>query len=51
MRRYVYKAKNKETDKIVKGVIQAENERAAGKLLVEQGFSLRKLPRKTKTVF
>ena len=38
MKRYNYKAKDKETGKIVKGAIQAENERAAGKLLIEQGY-------------
>lgn len=38
MRRYKYKAKDKKTGKIVNGSVQAENERAAGKILVEQGY-------------
>ena len=38
MRRYAYRAKETKTGKVVKGVIQAENERAAGKILLEQGF-------------
>ena len=38
MRSYKYKAKEKSTGKMVKGVIQADTEQAAGRLLVEQGF-------------
>ena len=38
MRRFNYKAKEKETGKSVKGSIQAETEQIAGKLLVEQGY-------------
>ncbi len=38
MKRYIYKAKDKGTGKIIKGAIQAENERTAGHLLVEQGY-------------
>ena len=38
MKRFNYRARNKETGKVVRGNIQAENERTAGKLLVEQGF-------------
>ena len=38
MRRFNYKAKVKETGKIVKGNIQAENEQTAGRLLIEQGY-------------
>lgn len=38
MKRFHYKAKEKETGKILKGNIQAEDERTAGKLLIEQGF-------------
>ena len=38
MKRFNYRARDKETGKIVKGAIQAENERTAGKLLVEQGY-------------
>ena len=38
MKRYNYRAKEKGSDKIVKGNIQADNERLAGHLLVEQGL-------------
>ena len=38
MRRYKYKAKDKETGKELKGVIQAENEQTAGHLLIDQGY-------------
>ena len=38
MRRFIYKAKDSKTGKTIKGVIQAENERAAGKLLLDQGY-------------
>lgn len=38
MRRFNYKAKEKETGKSIKGSIQAENEQFAGRLLVEQGY-------------
>ena len=38
MKRFNYKAKDKETGKILKGSIQAENERIAGRLLIEQGY-------------
>ena len=38
MRRFNYRAKDSKTSKTVKGVIQAENERAAGKLLLDQGY-------------
>lgn len=38
MKRYNYKAKDKKTGKEVKGNIQAENERTAGRLLIDQGF-------------
>lgn len=36
MKRFNYRAKEKKTDKIVKGSIQADNERLAGRLLVQQ---------------
>ena len=39
MRRFEYKARDSKTGKIVKGAIQAENERTAGKLLIEQGYT------------
>ncbi len=38
MKRFNYKAKEKDTGKAVKGNIQAESEQIAGRLLVEQGF-------------
>ena len=38
MKRYNYRAKEKETGKAVKGNIQADSERLAGQLLVEQGL-------------
>ena len=38
MKRFDYKAKDKNTGKIVKGSIQAEDERTAGRLLIEQGY-------------
>lgn len=38
MKRFNYKAKEKETGKIIKGSIQAENEQTAGRLLIEQGY-------------
>lgn len=38
MRRFSYKAKDKGSGKPVKGTIQAENEQAAGRLLIEQGY-------------
>lgn len=38
MKRYNYRAKEKETGKMVKGSIQADNERFAGQLLVKQGL-------------
>lgn len=39
MRRFNYKATDPETGKVVKGVIQADTERAAGKLLIQQGLA------------
>lgn len=38
MKRFIYKAKDKKTGKQIKGSIQAENERIAGRLLIEQGY-------------
>lgn len=38
MRRFKYKAKDKATGKVLKGDIQADNERTAGQLLIEQGY-------------
>ena len=38
MKRFVYKAKEQGTGKVIKGTIQAETERIAGKLLVDRGY-------------
>ncbi len=38
MRRYNYRAKDKQTGKFVRGTIQADTEQTAGKLLIEQGY-------------
>lgn len=38
MRRFRYKAKDRKTGNIVSGSVQAENEQAAGRILVEQGY-------------
>ena len=38
MKRFTYQAVDSKTGKVVKGVIQADTERNAGKLLIEQGF-------------
>lgn len=38
MKRFDYKAKEKETGKAIKGSIQAENEQIAGRLLIDQGY-------------
>jgi type IV pilus assembly protein PilC len=38
MKRFAYKAKDSKTGKVVKGSIQAESERLAGKLLLDRGM-------------
>lgn len=38
MKRFVYKAKEQGSNKVIKGTIQAESERMAGKLLVDRGY-------------
>ncbi|MCQ2571328.1 MAG: type II secretion system F family protein [Candidatus Saccharibacteria bacterium] len=38
MKRFVYKAKEQSSGKIIKGTIQAETERVAGKLLLDRGY-------------
>lgn len=38
MKRFNYKAKEKETGKVVRASIQAENEQIAGRLLIDQGY-------------
>ena len=43
MKRFNYRAKDSKTGKIVKGSVQAESERAAGKLLLDQGYMPEKI--------
>lgn len=43
MKRYSYKAKDKKTGRVVSGHVQAESERVAGKILVDQGYVPQKL--------
>lgn len=38
MKRFTYRAKEVSTGKVIKGTIQAETERVAGKLLVDRGY-------------
>lgn len=38
MKRFIYRAREQGTNKVIKGTIQAENERVAGKLLVDRGY-------------
>ena len=38
MKRFTYRAKEQSTGKVIKGTIQAETERVAGKLLVDRGY-------------
>ena len=38
MKRFTYRAKEQKTGKAIKGTIQAENERMAGKLLLDRGY-------------
>lgn len=38
MRRFNYRAKDRKTGKAVKGIIQADTEKAAGRLLLDQGY-------------
>ncbi|MDO4979066.1 MAG: type II secretion system F family protein [Candidatus Saccharibacteria bacterium] len=39
MKRYTYKARDPKTGKMVKGAVQAQTERLAGKILIEQGLT------------
>lgn len=43
MRRFRYKAKDRKTGKVVSGSVQAENDQAAGKILVDQGYVPQKI--------
>lgn len=38
MKRYTYRAKDKKTGRVVNGSVQAENENAAGRILIDQGY-------------
>ena len=51
MQRFTYKATDKKTGKTVKGNIQAESERAAGKILLEEGYIPDKIVSETKGSF
>ena len=51
MKRFNYKAKELKTGKMVKGVVQADNEHAAGKLLVEQGYAPESIREEDKNSF
>ena len=48
MKRYNYKAKDKKTGRIVSGSVQAENDRAAGRILIEQGYIPQKVSEERK---
>lgn len=48
MKRYNYKAKDKKTGRIVNGSVQAENERAAGRILLDQGYIPQKVTEERK---
>lgn len=43
MKRYTYKAKDKKTGKVFTGTVQAESENAAGRILIEQGYTPQKI--------
>jgi len=43
VKRYTYKAKDKKTGKVVSGTVQADNERAAGRILLDQGYVPQKI--------
>lgn len=43
MKRYTYKAKDKKTGKVFSGTVQAENENAAGRILIDQGYVPQKI--------
>ena len=51
MRRFNYKAREKETGKIIKGSIQAENEQTAGRLLINQGYIPQSVTEETGGIF
>lgn len=43
MKRYTYKAKDKKTGRVLSGTIQAQNEYAAGRILIAQGYTPKKI--------
>ena len=51
MKRFNYRAKESKTGKLTKGVIQAENEKAAGRLLLEQGYIPDQIKEENASVF
>ena len=51
MKRFNYRAKEKETGKAVKGSIQAENEQTAGRLLIDQGYIPESVREESKGLF
>ncbi len=51
MRRFTYKARDSRTGKMTKGAIQADTERAAGKLLIEQGLTPESIEEEQEGVF
>ncbi len=48
MKRYNYKAKDKKTGRVISGSVQAENERAAGRILIDQGYVPQKVTKERK---
>lgn len=48
MKRYNYKAKDKKTGRVISGSVQAENERAAGRILIDQGYVPQKVTEERK---
>lgn len=47
MRRYNYKAKDKRSGRMISGTVQAENERVAGRMLIDQGYIPKKITEET----
>lgn len=51
MKRYTYKAKDKKTGRMLSGSVQAENENAAGRILIDQGYIPQKVQEEKKDGF
>lgn len=51
MKRYTYRATDRKTGKVVSGHVQAENERVAGRILVDQGYAPQKIVEETQDGF